>query len=143
MGISIVKCNTISSLITYSKSLDISHDKIHFKTSLTNSDGDTIVVNTLSLIDKYIDFLQPSIVDVVLSDSEYSKYIYQPKTLCFDMYGTTELWSSVLRINNLTSASEFNIKSLKLFNKKIFDLLNEILILEKTALTTNRHENGL
>ena len=138
MANKITKCNTLESLISYNKRLDISHDKLHYKSTLILPDLTTIVINNVSLIDKYIDYLQSVIMDVTLTET-----IYQPKALCFEMYGTTELWSSILRINNLTSITQFNLKKLKLFTTDVFNLLNEILILEKNELKKNRQENGL
>jgi len=141
--LTLASCNTIDQLIEYGKKLDISHDKLHIKQSIKDPNGNIIIINYSSLIDKYYYFLEKIIKTVTLSDAEYQTYKFQPKMLSYKMYGTTELWSAILRINNLTSASEFKLKTLKLFTLDIFDMLNEILILEEDALKQNRMENGL
>lgn len=139
----ITKCSTIDDIIKYGNSLPISHDKIHLKSSLKDTMGNNVIVNYSSFVNKYIDFLQPIIVEVTLTDNEYEKYKFQPKFLSFDMYGTTELWSSILLLNNLSSATEFTKKKIKLFTKDIFTFLNEILILEDDNIKDNKKENNI
>jgi hypothetical protein len=143
LATSITKCNTIQDLIDYGKSLDISHDKLHFKAKIENTDGSVTIINYTSILDKYMDYLLPVTKVVTLNDQEYAKYKFQPKLLSFEMYGTTELWSLILRINNLTSAAQFTLKTLKLFTTDVFEILNEIIILEGDEINKNRTENGL
>lgn len=139
----ITKCSTIEEIIKYGNSLPISHDKIHLKSSLIDGTGKQIIVNYSSFINKYIDFLQSIIVEINLSDEEFEKYKFQPKLLSFELYGTTELWSSILTLNNLSSATEFTKKKVKLFTKDIFRFLNEILILEDENIKENKKENNI
>lgn len=140
---SIQKCNTISELVDYSKSLNISHSKIHIKGKFVDNNGNSIIMNYESLLNKYRDFLGKIIITRTLTDAEYAKYKFQPKLMSFELYGTTELWSSILSINNLTSASEFTMQKLKLFTYDIFDVINEILILEDDEIKANNAEVGL
>jgi len=139
----ITKCSSIDDIIEYGKGLSISHDKLHLKGKITDPEGNSIIVNYSSLVDKYMNSLKPYIVDVTLNEEEYLKYRYQPKALSLDLYNTTELWSLILKINNISSISEFNLKTLKLFTKDIFRILNEILILEDDNIKTNKNENGI
>lgn len=139
----ITKCSSIEDMIEYGKMLEISHDKLHLKHKIIGSDGNPIIVNYSQLIDKYLDNLTPYIEEVTLSEEEYLKYKFQPKTLSLDIYNTTELWSLILKINNILSVSQFDIKTLKLFTMDIFRVLNEILILEEDNIKTNKNENGI
>jgi len=141
--LTITKCNTIQDLIEFGKTQDISHAKLHLKSSFIDNNNTRIIVNYTSLLDKYHDHLRKIISTVTLSEEEFAKYKFQPKRLSFEIYGTTELWSMILRINNLTSASQFTMKTLKLFTMDIFDVINEILILEDDALKLNNREAGL
>ena len=141
--LSIQKCNTITELIDYSKSLNISHSKIHIKSKFSDSSGNSIIMNYESLLNKYRDYLNKIIVTRTLTDAEYAKYKFQPKLMSYELYGTTELWSSLLSINNLTSASQFTMQKLKLFTYDIFDVINEILILEDDEIKSNNAEIGL
>ena len=139
----ITKCSSIDDMIDYGKTLTISHDKLYLKNKIIDSEGNTTIFNYSSLLDKYIDNLKPYIVDITLTDEEYKKYMYQPKTLSFELYNTTELWSIILKINNILSISEFNLKKLKLFTMDIFKVINEILILEEENIKTNKNENSI
>jgi hypothetical protein len=132
--------SNMESLIKAGKNLDISHEKIHFKAFFIDKENHKIIINYTSLIDKYYDFLKKIIVDYEMTDEEFIKYKFQPKRFCMDMYGTTELWSTLLRINNMVSAIQFTNKKIKAFTQDIFDVLNEILILEDDRLKSNRIE---
>lgn len=129
---------TIEQLVKSGKNLEMSHAKVHIKTSYVNPEGQKVIINYSSLLDKYYVFLQKIIVDITFTDEEYAKYKFQPKRFCMDHYGTTELWSSILRINNLTSASQFTNQTIRAFTNDIFDVLNEIMILEDETLKNNK-----
>lgn len=131
---------TIESLIEAGKALDISHDKLHSKAFFIDNNKNRIITNYTSLLDKYSDHIAKFIVTVELTDLEFEKYRFQPKLLCYDYYGTTELWSHILRINNLTSVTQFTKQKIKMFTEDIFDIINEIFILEEDTITKNRLE---
>ena len=44
-------------------------------------------------------------------------YFYKPKALSFSIYGTTELWLSILRLNGLRSTCEFNYPVIWLYEQ--------------------------
>ena len=71
------------------------------------------------------------------------KYRYQPKMFCNDIYGTTELWGLLLKINNFNSIVNFNSKHIKVFGNNIFAVLNEILINEKENILKNNESVGI
>jgi hypothetical protein len=128
----------MDSLITAGKSLDISHANMHSKASYKTKDGVTVVMNYSSVIDKYYDYLQKIIVDYEMTDEEYMNYRFQPKRMCMELYGTTEIWSSLLRINNMGSASQFTKQTIKAFTEDIIEVINEIMILEEEEMRDNR-----
>lgn len=133
--------STITEIISFGESLDFSHAKLHLKAKFTaDSDSHTVILNYESLLDKYTDLINKHVTSVTLSDADYAKYKYQPKLLCYDTYGTTELWSSILRINNIMSASQFTLQTLKMFTSDIFDVINEIFILEEDTIRDNNAE---
>lgn len=41
---------------------------------------------------------------------------YKPKALSLKMYGTTELWLAILRVNNMRNITEFHMPYIKLYN---------------------------
>jgi hypothetical protein len=127
---------SMQGLIDYSKSLDISHAKLHFKT-LIQSEQNKLIINTMSIIDKYYDVIKANTVDYQMTDAELIKYKFQPKYLSFDLYGTTELWSLILKVNNMLSATQFTRRNIKILTNNIFSVLNEILILEDKEIKEN------
>ena len=132
----------ILSLSEYEEQLNISHNKLFLK-SLIISEDNTLIVNSTALANVYYDYIQRSVVTVSLKDNEYMKYRFQPKMFCNDMYGTTELWGLLLKINNLSSVAEFNHKKIKVFNSDIFSILNEILISEEKNILENNESVGI
>lgn len=129
--------NRLSEFASYANKLDISHAKLHLKSKLKFNNDNTVIVNSESLPNKYWDFIMAQTHKVTLSDQEYVTYRYQPKMYCYDTYGTTELWSLLLKINNMTCAAEFNTKTFLGFYDDIFAVINEILILEDTNIAIN------
>lgn len=126
----------LSDFGSYAKSLDISHGKLHLKSKLNFSD-DNIIVNSTALTNKYWDYIINATYKITLTDEEFIEYRYQPKKYCYRVFGTTELWSLLLKVNNMISVAEFNTKSFLTFNDNIFTILNEILILEDDAIAEN------
>lgn len=104
------------------------HTKAHIsKENLTKD----IVVPYLSLTNKYKDFLKQIIIELPLDDDEAQIYHLKPKLLSEHLYGTTELWYSILELNGLKSIIEFDLKNIKVYDPtRIKDYINEILILE-------------
>ncbi len=125
---------TMEGLINAGKKLNVSHSKIHFKAGATKPDGTQLVVNYYSLIDRYRDFINKILVKYTMTEEEFIKYRYQPKKMCLDFYGTTELWGALLRVNNMHSCTQFNKETIKMFTHDIEDVLTEILILEEDAM---------
>lgn len=93
--------------------------------------NETIKIPYSSLMNKYRDYLSSAVQLTKISDGEMVKYQFQPKRLSSKLYGTTELWSDILRLNGMISILEFNRPIIKIYNaSKLNDLLNEILIME-------------
>lgn len=133
--------SSLSALVKYGKKLTISHSAMHLKSKLTFDDNN-VIINFHSFIDEYMDFIKPILINYTLTDSEYEKYIYQPKLFCLDNYGDAELWSILLKVNNMTSIMDFDRKDLVLFTDEIFDILSEILILESDDIRDNKIKIG-
>ena len=88
----------------------------------------------------YHNILNPYIVSVTLSENDYYKYYQKPKLLSYDLYGTPELWSGILYINNMVSVANFTSRTIKVFNNKIFDALEEIMTIYNDDITNNKKE---
>lgn len=136
--------STIRDTIRYGKDLDITHEKLFYKSTInTVKTNRKIIVNHESVINKYYYIFLKYTYEVDLTDIEYLHYRYQPKLFCYETYGTTELWSLLLKVNNLTSCREFTLQKLRIFDLNILDIINEILILESDEMEKNKADNGL
>lgn len=117
------------------KDLAISHSKLCLKLR----DGD-VISPYQSLVCKYYYALVPFMKEVTLSDSDYLKYKNNPKKLSQDLYGTPELWSSLLYINNTVSIADFKKKKIKIFTSDILTKLEELLVLSEEDIIKNNLE---
>lgn len=134
------KLNSITHLTdfaSYGNKLDISHAKLHLKSKLETDSVNSIIVNSTSLPNKYWDYIKAQTYKTTLTDEQYLAYRYQPKMYCYDKFGTTELWSLLLKVNNMTCVTDFNTHTFLTFHDSIFTILNEILILEDTDIAIN------
>jgi len=44
-----------------------------------------------------------------------NSFLYKPKLLSIELYGTTEMWLSILRLNNMRNVAEFNRPIVKVY----------------------------
>lgn len=128
----------LSESMGYYSKLDISHASTHLKTTINTNTGNNLIVNHTSIINKYYYIFLKYTYMVELSEEDYLIYRYNPKRFCYDRYGTTELWSLLLKINNIISVSEFNVRKLRVFDTDIDQVINEIMILESEEIQRNK-----
>ena len=121
--------------IEYVQNLDINYRTLHESLNiLDESTNVEITVPFDSLIDKYGDFLLDIVESLDLSDAEQEFYKFQPKKVSDELYGTTELWHSILVLNECASIIDFKPKTLYYYDpNKLKAYINEILILEAQA----------
>ena len=43
------------------------------------------------------------------------QFFYKPKMMSLSLYGTTELWLSLLRVNNMSNITEFHMPIIKVY----------------------------
>lgn len=129
--------STIKSLVEYGKELTITSVDLHYKTVITNTKGEKIIVNINALFEKYYEMLLDTVETVELTGDEYYKYRYKPRVLSNDLYGTPELHFMLLRLNNMCSITEFDKTEIKVFGTGLVSLLNEIMIHEYDDYVNN------
>lgn len=57
---------------------------------------------------------------------------YRPKMMSYSLYGTTELWVGLLRLNKMRSIVEFNTPQIEIYNPStVKELLNIFFIRER------------
>ena len=137
----LIKATTIPQLILYGKTLDISHGKLFLKSSINDEDGNTIKVNSIWILERYFEYIKSLSPTVTLRDDQLSRYKYRPKMLALDLYQDMEMWSLILKLNNMTSFLQFNKITIVLPPSNIYDIINEILILEADEITRNKQDN--
>ena len=79
---------------------------------------DNIKYNIYNVASDYIDEIRDNYcMDVVLTDDQLAKYKYRPKLLCYDVYGSQEMYYLILIINDICSIKDFTKNKLKLPTK--------------------------
>lgn len=126
----------LPSEVASGKNITISHGNMQFKTRIDNR----IVVPKVSLIGQYHGILSKYIVEKEYTDKEFSHYYQRPKLLSLDLYGTPELWSWLLYINNCKSVANFINPKLKVFTSDIGTAIREILTITSQDMAKNRAE---
>lgn len=125
---------TVDRFIEEGFMLDVSESTLSFK-ELINGE---IIFPIHNVITKNINVLNDYIIEYTMNDEDYQRYLYQPKLFCYEVYGTPELASSILYINNMTSITQFNKKKLKIFTDTIMRAVNELMSLSEDDLAKNK-----
>lgn len=94
---------------------------------------------TYNVLNDYIDEILDYVIDVRLTNKEFIKYQYNPKSLAYDLYGSTEYYYIILFLNGMTNIKEFNKHKLKLIRPNILaSILSAIYTSESDFLTENQ-----
>ena len=75
-------------------------------------DGIDYVVH--SVLDDYLQDMKEKAIECTLSKAERDRYFLKPRILSSDIYGTTELYYIILRINDMWSPKQFTLDNNKL-----------------------------
>ena len=112
--------------------LSINYRILHKYTKMHNIESnDSLVIPIDSIVNIYRDFLRDSIRTAKMTDEEWLTYRLRPKSLSYRLYGTTEFWHVLLLLNGCKSTMDFDLKTVKYYNKRtLYVKLNEILIIE-------------
>lgn len=119
------------------------NDKIGYKAfSLFAHDSDKdITIVAYNIINDYLDELKDLAQTVLLDDETFMKYIYKPKLLAYDIYGSGELFFIILAINNMCSVKEFRNKKIKMLSQQTMqDVITAIYNSERSTIDKNRNE---
>lgn len=127
----------VSDVVKAGMSKNLEHSNFHFKVGYVDPEGKHRIYNWDSIIDKYRDVLLQHTYKVTMSDLEYEKYRLQPRMFCYDFYMNADLWSVLLRLNNMLTATDFDRRTFIAFGPKFVDVLNEILSIEDDYLNAS------
>ena len=124
--------STMTEQVESAKNLEISYRILHPPITLHNEETDiNIEIPFSSLMNKYRDYLSDIIIEVPLDDVLQNKYRFKPKMISSEIYGTTELWDTILILNHYFRVSEFKPKVLKVYDpNRLKEYINTILIIE-------------
>lgn len=96
---------------------------------------DNIKYNIYNVASDYIDeIISNYCVNVELSDDQLAKYMYRPKLLCYDIYGSQELYYLILIINDICSVKDFVKKKIILPTK------TNMSVITKAIMNANRSD---
>ena len=119
---------TIQELIDSVEDMEISYRKLHTGIHIKNKD-EIIKVPYQSIVRTYLPYFKDMIVTAELTPEEISLYKFKPKKLSYDLYGTTELWADLLKLNGCVSIAEFEPDFIRVYDPNTFkEYLNEIMI---------------
>lgn len=124
----------LESLILEGNKNPYNSNETSFRTKIGND-----IIQIGSVFDKYIDFIKGVCVKVKLNDTERQQYKYNPKKLSYNLYKTEELWSLLLKLNNIGSEIEFIPTTIYIINPSEKDMLNRILMLSDDELKLNHY----
>lgn len=127
--------HSLQEFIALGKSVDI-YDYLRF--SMVESRGGTKVV-IHNVLDDYVLEMKDQAILVHLSPKQVDEYRYNPKKLSWKMYGTTTLYHVILKLNNLASTHDFNLRSgkLLLFSPGVMeDVIASVYSSERYAIQT-------
>ena len=124
--------STMTEQVESAKNLEISYRILHPPITLHNEETDiNIEIPFSSLMNKYRDYLSDIIIEVPLDDVLQNKYRFKPKMISSEIYGTTELWDTILILNHCFRVAEFKPKVLKVYDpNRLKEYINTILIIE-------------
>lgn len=121
---------TIDQFISCQSDTDFCYNNLSFIDQIDN-----IKYNIYNVASDYIDeIIDNYCVDITLTDDELFKYKYRPKLLCYDVYGTEELYYLILIINDICSVKDFTKNKLKLPTK------SNISTICKAIMNVNRSD---
>jgi hypothetical protein len=72
-----------------------------------------------------------------LEEGEMMEYIYQPKLFAYEKLNNIELWSLILKLNNMTSVLDFKKEEIIVPTESTIDMLNEIMIIMEDDIVNN------
>lgn len=124
--------STITEEIDRSREYEISYKTLHNQVKIIDDETNRLItIPFSSIIDKYKDALTGIEITLEFDDLLRNKFRYRPKMLSNSLYGTTELWSEILRLNHCAFKSQFDLAKVKVYDPdKLKDYINDIFIFE-------------
>lgn len=126
------KTSTLEEFVESKTSSSISYQTFSLVEMLDFDDDIKIEFPAFTVLNDYYDDMKRLSVVIELTDEQYNQYKFRPKLLADYLYGNGELSFIILMINELISAKDFDLRTLKLISKS---KLNDFLTLVRSAET--------
>ena len=93
-------------------------------------------INIIDIFENYQNKEMNIMIEVPMEDTDWISYEYNPKKLSMDLYGTVDLWRTILQENNMNHPGQFcKLRTIRIpdpvrFKKHvttIYELKNEYL----------------
>lgn len=126
--------STIQEFISSAPSNSITYENTSFLEKFS-----TLTLVSYNIFNDYLDEMLELSVSVTLSDEEYNRYVYRPKLLAYDVYGSTEVYFLILMLNNICNVKEFNFRKVKMLRVEDLEkVISSVYNSEKYRLDLNR-----
>lgn len=130
---------TISQFISAKDSDDMTYSNYAiFERSLAHPE---LIYAIDNVIYTYLDELKSLCKTVKVTLHEKVKYMYRPKLLSYDIYGSTELYFVLLALNGKCNLKEFDLIDRKFYAltpSEMSSMMNKISLAEREHLNINR-----
>ena len=103
--------------------------------------GDNLLPLARNYIELYWDFIEANKIRLKFDPDtdEYMTYKYRPKELSLVLYGTEELYTVLLKLNNMSHEIEFTKKRIYIADRRsINTILNKIIGINEEAIISNQ-----
>ena len=131
---------TLSQFINAKESDTLTYSKLSIlQRSLTHPEMVYAIDNVLYT---YMDEIKSFRKRVKLTLHEKTKYMYKPKLLSYDIYGSTELYFVLLAMNGQCNLKEFDLVDKRFYALTPVDMtaiINSIMIAEDEHIKINRN----
>lgn len=113
----------VDKYIVDGKSSLISLSKFYDTILITNRDNPDHIFR-VPLHDTFLKYRE-HFQDMIVLYQLPANHFYQPKRLSEELYGTTEMWLSILRLNGMRNISEFNQPMVMIYDpERIREFIN-------------------
>ena len=131
---------TVEDFIELGKDMDdIQYSKFAILSRASANVSNPILYAEHNVIYDYEEEFKKVSLDVEMTNEELNKYIYKPKLLSYDLYGSTELYFVILFINGIYDIKDFNKRNIKLLKKDTMkEILEAIYNAEQDYINANR-----
>lgn len=133
------KDSTIKKFIQNFQNDTVTIDKLQIK-NIEVYENRKLILPWEDILKKYRGDLESHIQTITMTDQQQRRWMYNPKVMSYDLYGTTELWFTIVQLNEVYSTTQLNMNPIKAYSASILKVLSRIYALEKPLLDENMDE---